>query len=83
MKQRTKWTAEMVAIAAGMKRAGFSAAKIGERLGVSAVAVKNKMESIKAKRTLLGRGGNRGKLKAGPIVREIFDAQKGDIDEAI
>ena len=83
MKQRTKWTAEMVAIAAGMKRAGFSAARIGERLGVSALAVKNKMESIKAKRTLLGKGGNRGKLMRGPIMRDILDVSEGDIDEEI
>lgn len=68
------WTEEMVAIAAGLKRAGFSNDKIAERLGISKNSVRRKMETIKAKRRLDGHGGNRGCYSVGPIVLEIYDA---------
>jgi Zn-dependent peptidase ImmA (M78 family) len=54
---REEWDEEMVARAAGMKRAGFANAEIAKRLGVTENAVRYKLYSIKAKRRLDGSGG--------------------------
>ena len=43
---KTIWTDEMIAIAAGMRRAGFHAKKIGERLGLSGSVVQVKTHKI-------------------------------------
>lgn len=56
----TQWTDEMVAIAAGMKRAGLSNKAIAERLGISVRAVAGRMSRAGAKRRLDGRTGLRG-----------------------
>jgi hypothetical protein len=53
------WDEEMVARAAGMKRAGFTAKAIAERLGVTSKAVKARMYKAKARVGLDGKGGNR------------------------
>lgn len=51
------WDAEMVARAAGLKRAGFTAKVIAERLGVTEKAVKGRMHKAKARVRLDGKGG--------------------------
>lgn len=51
------WTAEMVATAAGMKRAGLSSKAIADRLGVSVAAVTAKMSRTKVRRRLDGQPG--------------------------
>lgn len=62
------WDAEMVARAAGLKRAGFPAKVIAARLGVSVSAVKNIMSTKGVKLRLDGRvGGNNGLFPLGPI----------------
>jgi predicted transcriptional regulator len=66
----------MRTLAAGLKRAGFSNAKIAERMGVSERSVKTHMHKMKAKRRLDGRGGNRGKFSLGPIALEAMDTVK-------
>ncbi|HSG62923.1 MAG TPA: sigma factor-like helix-turn-helix DNA-binding protein [Pseudomonadales bacterium] len=43
------WDAELVARAAGLKRAGFSAKEIAKRLGVTVGAVNTKMSRTGAK----------------------------------
>lgn len=53
----THWTDEMLAIAAGMKRAGLSNKVIAERLGVSVHAVSNRLNRAKATRRLDKRPG--------------------------
>lgn len=70
---RVTWDAEMLAIAAGMKRAGFSAPAIAKRLGINAKAVKNKMSKVGAKRRLDGRPGNRGIFPVGSIGIKLMD----------
>lgn len=54
---RLVWDEEMVARAAGMKRAGFSNKVIAERLGVTEQAVQGRMHRAKARVRLDGRGG--------------------------
>lgn len=51
------WDAEMVARAAGLKRAGFTNKTIAERLGVTEKAVKGRMHKAKARVRLDGKGG--------------------------
>ena len=51
------WDAEMTARAAGMKRAGFTAKQISERLGVTSKAVNNKMQKTNVRSRLDGKGG--------------------------
>jgi predicted transcriptional regulator len=51
------WDAEMVARAAGLKRAGFSAKVIAEKLGVTENAVSNRMSRAKARVRLDGKSG--------------------------
>ena len=55
----TIWTDEMTAIAAGMKRAGFSAKKIAERLGVKPRSVSDRTLRVGAKSKLDGKSGHR------------------------
>jgi len=57
VRSTTTWTEEMVATAAGMKRAGLSTKVIAARLGVSAAAVAAKMSKKKVRRTLAGKPG--------------------------
>lgn len=58
---RAIWTEEMVAIAAGMKRAGLTNRIIAARLGVTGSSVDNKMQKVGAKRNLTGATGVRFK----------------------
>jgi transposase len=51
------WDAELVARAAGLKRAGFSCKEIAKRLGVTARAVNSKMYRTGAKSPVYARGG--------------------------
>lgn len=76
------WTEEMVAIAAGMKRVGFTHAKIAERLGVTESAVRGKMNKVKARRRLDGHAGNRKLFSRGPLALSILDLHKDKEDEA-
>ena len=78
------WNAEMVARAAGLKRAGFTAKVISERLGVTESAVKNQMKT-KGVRSRLDRrgGGNRGIFLRGPIALAKIEATNESIQELI
>lgn len=77
------WTEEMVAIAAGMRRVGFTHAKIAERLGVTESAVRGKMQKVKARRRLDGnKPGNSGVFCRGPLALGILDIHKDEEDEA-
>jgi hypothetical protein len=58
---RTIWTKEMVAIAAGMKRAGFTTKAIAARLGVPFKSTQNKLQEVGAKRNLDGTTGTKFK----------------------
>jgi len=51
------WDEEMVARAAGMKRAGFTNAVIAKRLGVTTNSLGHKLAKIGAKRRLDGNSG--------------------------
>lgn len=77
------WDAEMVARAAGLKRAGFPAKVIATRLGVSVSAVKNIMSTKGVKLRLDGRiGGNNGLFPRGPIAlakAEAFNEIRQDL----
>lgn len=76
------WTAEMVATAAGMKRAGLSTKVIAARLGVSASAVAAKMSKKNVRRTLVGKPGlvvkssNRTWMEHGDHIHEL-DKEQG------
>jgi hypothetical protein len=48
-RHNSPWDAELVARAAGLKRAGFSAKAIAKRLGVTSKAVEGKMFRTGAK----------------------------------
>lgn len=50
------WTEEMIATAAGMKRAGISTAKIAERLGLPPREVTKQLVKSKARAKLTIRG---------------------------
>jgi predicted transcriptional regulator len=65
------WTDEMKAIAAGMKRAGFSAKAIAARLGVTPSAASNTTTRLGARRSLDGH--HKRDLKYGRLVRYAFD----------
>jgi hypothetical protein len=70
------WDAEMVARAAGLKRAGFSAKVIAERLGVTEKAVKARMHKAKARVRLDGKSGThvgRGSFQRGALSVDLFD----------
>lgn len=76
------WTEEMVAIAAGMKRVGFTHAKIAERLGVTESAVRGKLTKVKARRRLDGHPGNSKTFSRGPLALSILDLHRDTEDEA-
>jgi predicted RNA polymerase sigma factor len=68
---RYVWDAEMVARAAGLKRAGFTAKAIAERLGVTEDAVANRMSRAKARVRLDGKSGKYSFPK-GPMTSDIL-----------
>ena len=73
---RKVWDAEMVARAAGLKRAGFSNKAIAEKLGVTEKAIKARMYKAKARVRLDGKGGTHvrlGNFYGGRISAEIFE----------
>lgn len=75
----TVWTEEMIATAAGMKRAGLPATTIAKRLNVTVHAVNQKMSRVGARANLKGKGGNRTKTgKYGRIVSGIVLEASGD-----
>ena len=55
---RYVWDEEMVARAAGLKRAGFTAKAIAKRLGVTEGAVRRRMQRAKARSRLDGKTGS-------------------------
>jgi predicted transcriptional regulator len=65
------WDAEMVARAAGMKRAGFTAKVIAERLGVTKAAVVARMSRAGAHVRLDGKTGP-NKTPRGPMTADIM-----------
>lgn len=67
----TVWTDEMIARAAGMKRAGLPAATIAQRLGVSVKAVNQKMSRVGARMRLNGKTGRR--MGNEPMGRLLMD----------
>jgi len=77
------WDEELLARAAGMKRAGLSTATIAERLGVTLKSVTNRLSKIGARRRLDGHGGNiRSKnvcnyRLAAIDLRDAFDEERG------
>jgi len=54
------WDAELVARAAGLKRAGFTSKAIAQKLGVTAKAVNTKMSRTGAKSPLYVRNPHAG-----------------------
>jgi hypothetical protein len=71
---RKVWDAEMVARAAGLKRAGFTTKAIAERLGVTAKAVANRMYRAGARVRLDGKSGShfgRSNFHNGPLTVDI------------
>ena len=62
----TDWTDEMVTIAVGMKRAGFTAKAIGKRLGVPHHAVQKRLHRMGVHKTLTGKAHARP--RAGRLV---------------
>lgn len=73
-RNQTIWTEEMVAIAAGMKRAGFTAKAIAARLGVTFKSVESKLQKVGAKRDLTGNSGGK-KFKG--LGRQAIEAIDG------
>ena len=68
------WDAEMVARAAGLKRAGFTNKAIAEKLGVTAKAVIGRMSKAGARVRLDGKGGThfgRSNFHNGPLTVDI------------
>lgn len=72
------WTEEMVATAAGMRRVGFTYAKIAERLGVTVSAVRGKLTKVKVRRRLDGHAGNRKLFSRGPLTLGLLEQHKGE-----
>lgn len=68
------WDAEMIARAAGMKRAGINAKDIAKRLGVTTASLRGKMHRIGAKCRLDGSSG-KGHKGHGRYVLEIIDVR--------
>ena len=77
--KKEEWDEEMMARAAGLKRAGFSIAMIAERLGVSVGSVRNRLLRAGAKVRLTGTGG-RGSLKYGRRGLDVQDTIEGVIE---
>ena len=75
---KVDWTEEMVAIAAGMKRAGFTSKAIGARLGVPYKSVDNKLQKVGAKRNLIGNSGKKFK----GLGRQAIEAIDGAAETA-
>jgi orotate phosphoribosyltransferase-like protein len=73
------WNEEMVARAAGLKRAGFSAKVIADRLGVSVYAVECQMHHKRIKR----HSGKKPKASFGPITLARLEAAKESIQDLI
>jgi hypothetical protein len=74
MTRRKVWDAEMVARAAGLKRAGFTTKVIAERLGVTEKAVSNRMHRAGARVRLDGKSGShfgRSNFHNGPLTVDI------------
>jgi len=69
------WDEEMLARAAGMKRAGIPTATIAKRLGVSLNSVANRLSRLGARRRLDGRSGT-GKTGLGPYSSAIIQREK-------
>ena len=72
---RKVWDAEMVARAAGLKRAGFSNKAIAEKLGVTEKAIKARMHKAKARVRLDGKSGNRlgcSNFRSGRLSDDLF-----------
>lgn len=66
------WTEEMVAIAAGLKRVGFTNKRIAERLGVSVGSVRCRVARAGAKARLTGTSGKPA-AKIGRIGLEMVE----------
>lgn len=69
------WDAEMVARAAGLKRAGFTNKTIAEKLGVTEKAIKARMHKAKARVRLDGKSGGRfecGNFRSGRLSDDLF-----------
>ena len=81
MKERVKWTAEMVAIAAGLRSAGFTSAMIAERLGVSKKAVRYKLLKVGSKSGLDGKAAKRGFIQIGRLTRNIRNTHEKDFED--
>ena len=78
MDKRVRWTAEMVAIAAGLRRAGFTSTMIAERLGVSKAAVRNKLRTVGSKSGLDGKAAMRGFIPAGRMTNKFIKIHEED-----
>lgn len=78
------WDEEMVARAAGLKRAGFPAKVIAARLGVSLYAVECQMHRKGIKSRLDGRRcGKKGMVSFGPMALARFEAAKESAQDLI
>ena len=73
------WDEEMLARAAGMKRAGLPLTTIAERLGVSVGSARNRLTRIGAKRRLTGTSG-RGPLPIGRIGLQMVETPRDTTD---
>ena len=73
------WDEEMLARAAGMKRAGLSPTLIAERLGVSVGSVRMRLRRIGAKRRLTGTGGG-GAMPIGRIGLQMVETPSHTAD---
>jgi len=75
------WDEEMLARAAGMKRAGIPTAAIAERLGVSIGSVANRLSRLGVRRKLnggVGRLTDVGSRRLAAIdLRDAFDEERG------
>jgi hypothetical protein len=72
---RQVWDAELVARAAGLKRAGFTNKTIAERLGVTEHAIKARMCKVKAYARLDGKSGGRfecSHFRSGRLSDDLF-----------
>ena len=78
MDKRVRWTAEMVAIAAGLRRAGFTSAMIAERLGVTKRAVHNKLLKVGSKSGLDGKAAMRGFVPQGRMTNKFLQIHEED-----
>ena len=81
MDKRVRWTAEMVAIAAGLRSAGFTSTMIAERLGVTKKAVQNKLRKVGSKSGLDGRAAMRGFIPQGRMTNRFLKIHEEDRDD--